>query len=40
MQCACAGDRLIYNCSVVGGTATLWRGTALDCPLSVGPREF
>ena len=31
-QCACVGDRLIYNCSVVGGTATLWRGSAFDCP--------
>ena len=32
-QCACPGDRLIYNCSIVGGIATLWRGTAFDCPL-------
>ena len=31
MQCACVGDRLIYNCSVMGGTSTLWRGTAFDC---------
>ena len=31
-QCACVGDRLIYNCSVMGGTATLWRGTLFDCP--------
>ena len=34
-QCACAGDRLIYNCSVVGGIATRWRGSLIDCPLNV-----
>ena len=33
IRCACAGDRLIYNCSVVGGTATRWKGTAFDCPM-------
>ena len=32
-QCVCAGDNLIFNCSIMGGTATLWRGTAFDCPL-------
>jgi hypothetical protein len=31
-QCTCAGDTLIYNCSVMGGITTLWRGTAFDCP--------
>ena len=34
-QCACVGDRLIYNCSVVRGTATRWRGSLIDCPLDV-----
>ena len=31
--CTCVDDRLIFNCSVVGGTTTIWRGTAFDCPL-------
>ena len=33
-QCvrACPGDVLSYNCTVVGGIATVWRGTAFDCP--------
>ena len=31
-QCACAGDKLIYNCSVVGGGSTIWSGTVFDCP--------
>ena len=35
VQCACAGDKLIYNCSVVGGTATRWKGSLLECPLDV-----
>ena len=39
IQCACAGDRLIYNCSIVGGTATRWRGTAFDCPLGITLRH-
>jgi hypothetical protein len=39
-QCACAGDRLIYNCSIMGGTATLWRGTAFDCPMDENEITF
>jgi hypothetical protein len=31
-QCACAGDKLTYNCSVVGAGSTVWRGTVFDCP--------
>ena len=31
-QCACADNGLIYNCNVVGGTTTLWSGTAFNCP--------
>ena len=34
-QCTCVGDRLIYNCSVVGGTATRWKGSLIECPLDV-----
>ena len=25
---------LTYNCSVMGGIITLWRGTTFDCPMS------
>jgi hypothetical protein len=31
--CTCVDDRLIFNCSVVGGTTTIWRGSAFNCPL-------
>ena len=34
---ACAGDTLTYECTVVGGIlggATVWKGTAFDCPLN------
>jgi hypothetical protein len=32
-ECACAGDVLTYECTVVGETrgATVWRGTAFNC---------
>ena len=30
-MCACPGQVLTYNCTVVGGRATLWSGTAFDC---------
>ena len=33
IQCACIGDRIIYNCTAVGGGTTIWSGTVLDCPL-------
>ena len=33
-QCACAGEKLIYNCTVVGAGSTVWNGTAFDCPLA------
>ena len=29
--CACPGDSLNYTCTVVGGSFTVWSGTALDC---------
>ena len=35
--CACPGDTLTYKCTVVGGIlggATVWKGTAFDCPLN------
>ena len=31
IECACPGDHLLIDCSVTGGVATLWRGTAFDC---------
>ena len=31
-QFVCAGDQLNYNCSIMGGTATLWTGSAFNCP--------
>ena len=33
-QCACPGDLLTYTCTVVGGTTTLWEGTAFNCPMT------
>ena len=32
-ECACPGDTLIYECTVVGvpNGATIWRGTAFEC---------
>ena len=29
--CVCPGDTLIYECTVTGGVATIWTGSALDC---------
>ena len=31
IECACPGDHLLIDCSVTGGVATIWRGTALNC---------
>ncbi len=31
-QCFCPGDVETYVCSVIGGGATVWSGTAFDCP--------
>lgn len=32
-SCTCPGYQLIFECTVFGGGATVWRGTALDqCP--------
>ena len=28
---ACHGDTLIFNCSVHGGTSTVWKGSAFSC---------
>ena len=30
--CACPGEVLSFICTVVGGTTTIWKGTAFDCP--------
>ena len=29
--CACPGEVLTYTCTVVGGRATIWEGSAFDC---------
>ena len=28
----CSGDILYYECVVTGGIATVWKGSAFDCP--------
>ena len=30
-MCACPGDILNFFCTVMGGGATIWRGSAFDC---------
>lgn len=30
--CICPGDILTYECTVTGGHATVWTGSAFDCP--------
>lgn len=32
MGCACPGQNLIFTCTVINGRATIWGGSALDCP--------
>ena len=32
-QCACIGERLTYNCNVVGSGTSVWSGTVFDCPM-------
>ncbi len=34
-QCFCPGDVETYTCTVVGGSITVWSGTAFDCPGSI-----
>ena len=31
-DCVCPGHELRLECTVVGGIATIWRGSAFDCP--------
>ena len=31
-NCVCPGDVISYECAIVGGGATLWRGSAFNCP--------
>ena len=33
-DCVCPGHELRLECTVVGGAATDWRGSAFDCPIS------
>jgi hypothetical protein len=30
-MCACPGDTLTFDCTIMGGGATIWRGSAFDC---------
>ena len=30
-DCTCQGYNLTYECTVFGGAATVWKGTAFDC---------
>ena len=30
-DCVCAGDIITYECSVIGGESTVFRGSALNC---------
>ena len=29
--CVCPGDTLVFECSVMGGAATIWKGTIFNC---------
>ena len=35
-KCICPGEVLVFECTVIRGTATVWRGTPdfIDCPTS------
>ena len=33
-DCVCQGHNVTYECTVFGGGATVWKGTAFDCSLS------
>ena len=33
-DCTCPGYYSTYECTVFGSGATLWSGTAMDCPLT------
>ena len=40
-QCICPGGELTYECTVEGDAgATLWTGTAFDCPQTENLLEF
>ena len=30
-SCICPGFTVVYECTVMGGTATVWAGSALNC---------
>ena len=30
--CTCEGYNQIYECTITGGAATVWKGSAFDCP--------
>ena len=33
-DCTCQGYNLMYECNVIGGVATVWKGTIFDCSSS------
>ena len=33
-NCTCPGHVSTYECTTVGGTATVWQGSAFECPSS------
>ena len=37
-DCLCPGHELRLECTVVGRAATIWRGSAFDCPASFNNR--
>ena len=34
-SCTCIGSSLIYECTAVGPGATIWKGSAFNCPETV-----
>ena len=37
-DCVCPGHELRLECTVVGGAATIWRGSTFNCPTSQNNR--
>ena len=32
VDCTCSGSTLVFECTIVGAIATVWRGSFFDCP--------
>ena len=39
-SCVCSGQNVTYQCSTIGGGATLWQGSALGCELVILHAQF